>query len=110
MTINFEASDLPRKRECFTAIHNFFLTRPDGTTASERFFRQKPRLDVCTRFWHRWSYRLHLSVHRGDPKVADPMIEAADMVHYLQGFSCLHALMSQVWPTSPPSQPGKGQS
>src|SRR5262249_21139202 len=23
--------DLPRKRECFTAMHNFFLTRPDGT-------------------------------------------------------------------------------
>jgi Family of unknown function (DUF6399) len=35
--------DLPRKRECFTAIHNFFLPRPDGTTASERFFGQKPR-------------------------------------------------------------------
>ncbi len=35
--------DLPRKRECFTAIHNFFLTRPDGTTAAERFFGQQPR-------------------------------------------------------------------
>ncbi len=35
--------DLPRKRECFTAIHNFSLTRPDGTTAAERFFGQKPR-------------------------------------------------------------------
>jgi hypothetical protein len=35
--------DLPRKRECFTALHNFFLTRPDGTTAAERFFGQKPR-------------------------------------------------------------------
>jgi Family of unknown function (DUF6399) len=35
--------DLPRKRECFTAIHHFFLTRPDGTTAAERFFGQKPR-------------------------------------------------------------------
>jgi hypothetical protein len=35
--------DLPRKRECFTAIHNFFLTRFDGTTAAERFFGQKPR-------------------------------------------------------------------
>ena len=35
--------DLPRKRECFTAIHNFCLTRPDGTTAAERFFGQKPR-------------------------------------------------------------------
>jgi hypothetical protein len=34
--------DLPRKRECFAAIHNFFLTRPDGTTAAERFFGQKP--------------------------------------------------------------------
>jgi hypothetical protein len=36
--------DLPRKRECFTTMHNFFLTRPDGTTAAERFFGQKPRL------------------------------------------------------------------
>ena len=35
--------DLPRKRECFTTMHNFFLTRPDGTTAAERFFGQKPR-------------------------------------------------------------------
>jgi hypothetical protein len=35
--------DLPRTRECFTTIHNFFLTRPDGTTAAERFFGQKPR-------------------------------------------------------------------
>jgi hypothetical protein len=35
--------DLPRKRECFTAIHNFFLAQPDGTTAAERFFGQKPR-------------------------------------------------------------------
>jgi hypothetical protein len=35
--------DLPRKRKCFTAIHNFFLTRPDGTAAAERFFGQKPR-------------------------------------------------------------------
>jgi hypothetical protein len=33
----------PRKRACLTAIHNFFLTRADGTTAAERFFRQKPR-------------------------------------------------------------------
>jgi Family of unknown function (DUF6399) len=33
----------PRKRECLTAIHNFFLTRADGTTAAERFFGQKPR-------------------------------------------------------------------
>jgi hypothetical protein len=35
--------DLPRKRECLTAIHNFFLTRSDGTTAAERFFGQKLR-------------------------------------------------------------------
>jgi uncharacterized protein YukE len=35
--------DRPRKRECLTAIHNFFLTRADGTTAAERFFAQKPR-------------------------------------------------------------------
>ena len=35
--------DRPRRRECFTTIHNFFLTRPDGTTAAERFFGQKPR-------------------------------------------------------------------
>jgi hypothetical protein len=34
--------DLPRKRTCLTTIHNFFLTRSDGTTAAERFFGQKP--------------------------------------------------------------------
>jgi hypothetical protein len=35
--------DHPRKRECLTAMHNFFLPRADGTTAAERFFGQKPR-------------------------------------------------------------------
>jgi Family of unknown function (DUF6399) len=35
--------DHPRKRACLTAVHNFFLTRPDGSTAAERFFGQKPR-------------------------------------------------------------------
>ncbi len=35
--------DHPRKRACLTAVHNFFLTRPDATTAAERFFGQKPR-------------------------------------------------------------------
>jgi hypothetical protein len=35
--------DRPRKRECLTAVHNFLLTRPDGTTAAERFFGQKAR-------------------------------------------------------------------
>lgn len=38
----------PRKRECLTAIHNFFLTRDDGTTAAERFFGQKPRSMFAT--------------------------------------------------------------
>ncbi len=33
----------PRKRACLTAVHNFVLTRADGTTAAERFFGQKPR-------------------------------------------------------------------
>jgi Family of unknown function (DUF6399) len=35
--------DHPRKRACLTAIHHFFLMRPHGTTAAERFFGQKPR-------------------------------------------------------------------
>jgi hypothetical protein len=35
--------DHPRKRACLTAVHNFFLTPPDGTTAVEQFFGQKPR-------------------------------------------------------------------
>ena len=35
--------DHPRKRACLTAVHNFFLTRAEGTTAAERFFGQKPR-------------------------------------------------------------------
>jgi hypothetical protein len=35
--------DHPRKRVRLTAVHNLFLMRPDGTTAAERFFGQKPR-------------------------------------------------------------------
>src|SRR5262252_7911491 len=35
--------DHPRKRACLTAMHNFFLTRSDGTTAAEQFFGRKPR-------------------------------------------------------------------
>ena len=35
--------DRPRQRACLTAVHNFFLTRSDGTTAAERFFGQKPQ-------------------------------------------------------------------
>ena len=33
----------PRKQAWLTAMHNFFLTRADGTTAAERFFGRKPR-------------------------------------------------------------------
>jgi hypothetical protein len=40
--------DRPRKRECLTVVHNYFLTRPDGTTAAERFFGQKPRSMFAT--------------------------------------------------------------
>jgi hypothetical protein len=40
--------DHPRKRACLTAVHNFLLTRPDGTTAAERFFGQKPRSMFAT--------------------------------------------------------------
>lgn len=40
--------DHPRKRACLPAVHNFFLTRPDGTTAAERFFGQKPRSMFAT--------------------------------------------------------------
>jgi Family of unknown function (DUF6399) len=39
--------DHPRKRVCLTAIHNFILTRAEGTTAAERFVGQKPR-SMCT--------------------------------------------------------------
>jgi len=35
--------DHPSKRACLTAVHHCFLTRPDGTTAAERFCGQKPR-------------------------------------------------------------------
>lgn len=35
--------ELPCKRTCLTTIHNFFLTRSDGTTAAERCFGQTPR-------------------------------------------------------------------
>ena len=31
-----------RKRLVLTALHNYYITRPDGTTAAERFFGSKP--------------------------------------------------------------------
>jgi hypothetical protein len=68
--------DLPRKRACLTTIHNFFLTRPDGTTAAERFFGQKPRAPCLRRFWTLSICRPRLEVHSADSKVADAMIEA----------------------------------
>lgn len=34
---------LPRKLRALTVVHNFFITRPDGTTAAERFFAHRPR-------------------------------------------------------------------
>ncbi len=33
----------PRKLRALTVVHNFFSTRPDGTTAAERFFGQEHR-------------------------------------------------------------------
>ena len=39
--------DHPRKRACLTAVHHFFLTRPDGTTVAARLFGQKPRSMVA---------------------------------------------------------------
>ncbi|MFZ4676413.1 MAG: DUF6399 domain-containing protein, partial [Nodosilinea sp.] len=32
----------PRKLQALTTIHNFFLTRPDGSTAAQRFFGHPP--------------------------------------------------------------------
>ena len=32
-----------RKLNALTAVHNFFLTRPDGSTAAQRFFEQPHR-------------------------------------------------------------------
>ena len=32
----------PRKLKALTTSHNFFLTRPDGSTAAERFFGHPP--------------------------------------------------------------------
>ena len=34
----------PRKLQALTVVHNFFITRSDGTTAAERFFGTKPRV------------------------------------------------------------------
>lgn len=33
----------PRKLQALTTIHNFFLKRPDGSTAAERFFGHTPK-------------------------------------------------------------------
>jgi uncharacterized protein DUF6399 len=36
--------DNSRTRPCLTVVHNFLLKRPDGATAAERFFGQKPQV------------------------------------------------------------------
>ena len=36
-----------RTLKVLTVLHNFFIRRPDGTTAGERFFEQKPK-DIFT--------------------------------------------------------------
>ena len=33
----------PRKLAALTTVHNYFIHRPDGTTAAERFFKSEPR-------------------------------------------------------------------
>ena len=33
----------PRKLAALTVVHNYFITRPDGTTAASRFFGRAPR-------------------------------------------------------------------
>ena len=80
-TINYEASTTPQ-RTCLTAVHNFFLTRPDGTTAAERFSGRNP--GRCLPLYSNQSrYPLRLSVRRNTPstrlkrcRVADAVIEA----------------------------------
>ena len=39
--------DHPRKRACLTAVHNFFLTRPDGNDRGGAVFRAEALVDVC---------------------------------------------------------------
>jgi hypothetical protein len=74
--------DHPRKRACLTAVHNFLLTRSDGTTAAERFFGQKPR-SMFAAVLASVEIPLLPSVLRDEPwaslkecRVADAMIEA----------------------------------
>src|SRR3954451_8260729 len=57
--------DHPRKRACLTAVHNFFLTRSDGTTAAERFFGQKPH-SIFAAILEPSRYRQRLSVLRDE--------------------------------------------
>ena len=75
--------DLPRKRQCFTAIHNFFLTRPDGTTAAERFFGQKPRSMFAAILESVELAPAPLNPPRKH-KVADPTIEAKKRITIFQ--------------------------
>ena len=58
--------DNPRKRACLPAIHNFLLTRSDGTTATERFFGRSPAR-CLPRFSRQSRYSQCPSVHRGEP-------------------------------------------
>ena len=76
--------DHPSKRACLTAVHNFFLTRPDGTTAAERLFGQQPRAMFAAILASVERPPAPLSPPRramgedGDPRVADAVIKALD--------------------------------
>jgi Family of unknown function (DUF6399) len=67
--------DLPRKRECLTAIHNFFSPGLTGRRPRSGF-SVKSRGRCARRFWLLCTCHPHLAVHRDAPKVADAMIEA----------------------------------
>ena len=62
--------DNSRKRAYLTVVHNFLLKRPEGTTAAERFFGQKPRSLFAAILESVEVPRL-LSVHR-DERQASP--------------------------------------
>ncbi len=65
----------PRKLQALTVVHNFFIKRPDGTTAAERFFGAKPK-DLFNHLLDRIDLPSRPAKHRKRP-LSEPLLDVA---------------------------------
>ncbi len=65
-----------RKLAALTTVHNYFIERPDGTTAAERFFGQKPK-DLFERVLERVNLPGRPAQKRSQPQLKTYLVQPA---------------------------------